>query len=121
MTSNTSGKGRKVAGRVIGSGSSGSNGSRLSPASPYENLFKVRHRGRGRPNGSVEPLFVSEGTDPVLVNVARRRAYAVVHEEQRSRMQEVFEAELKVLRRRGPEQVASDAGLASSESVESHS
>ena len=84
---------------------------RLSAASPYEQLFKTRHRGRGRPDGSVEPVFVAEGVDPVLIAVARRRAYAVVHEEQRDRMREVFRAELRVLKGRGVEVVARDAGI----------
>lgn len=58
----------------------------------------------------MEPLFVAEGVDPILVSVAKRRAYAVVHEEQRQRMAEVFALELKVLKRRGLVQVATDAG-----------
>lgn len=84
----------------------------LSEHSPYEKLFGVRHRGRGRPDGTVEPVFaVDEGTDPLIASVAKRRAYAVVHEEQRERMAELFQAELKVLKRRGVERVASDVGL----------
>lgn len=54
---------------------------------------------------------MAEGVSPVIVSVAKRRAYAVVHEEQRERMAEVFRAELKVLRRRGETQVAADAGV----------
>lgn len=92
-----------------------SNGNRngrvsLSTASPYEQMFKTRHRGRGRPDGDVQPIFVAEGVDPVLVSVAKRRAYAVVHQEQRERMREIFEAELKVLRRRGTDVVLADTG-----------
>jgi len=100
---------------------SGSSAS-LSKASPYENIFGTRHRGRGRPDGSVEPVFVAPGeVDPILVQVAKRRAYAVVHEEQRERMGDVFVAELKVLKRRGVATVAADVGLVLADSSESAS
>ena len=83
----------------------------LSKASVYEQTFGTRHRRVGRPADS-EPLFaVGPEVDPVLALVAKRRAYAVVAHEQRDRLQEVFAAELKVLRRRGLEQVAADAGI----------
>ena len=69
----------------------------------------------GRPTGDTEPLFgtVLQGrtVDPVIVTVARRRAYAVVQEEQRARLREVFDRELRVLVRRGVEVVARDAGV----------
>lgn len=83
----------------------------LSTASPYEQLFGTRHRQVGRPTGT-EPLFSAPEVDPVIALIAKRRAYAVVHEEQRDRMSEVFAAELKVLKRRGLSVVAADAGVA---------
>ena len=87
----------------------------LSKASPYEQTFKTRHRRVGRPTGDTEPLFGSvlngREVDPVIVLIAKRRAYAVVHEEQRERLAEVFDAELKVLKRRGLQTVAADAGV----------
>lgn len=86
------------------------NKERLSVASPYEQTFKTRHRRVGRP-ADAEPLFIAPDVDPLIVLIAKRRAYAVVHEEQRARMAEVFDRELSVLRRRGVEQVASDAGV----------
>jgi len=87
----------------------------LARDSIYEQKFGTRHRGAGRPTGDVEPLFASAGinlaeVDPVLVNVAKRRAYAVVHEEGRERLAEVFKKELKVLKRRGVQRVAQDSG-----------
>ena len=88
----------------------GSN-AKLSEASPYEALFGVRHRRAGRPAGE-EPLFVAPDVDPLIALIAKRRAYAVVHEESKARMAEVFNAELGVLRRRGVKQVARDAGVA---------
>lgn len=57
-------------------------------------------------------LFGSRDDHPLLVRVAERRAYAVVHEEQRERLRTVFDAELRVLRRRGVKAVAADAGVA---------
>lgn len=86
----------------------------LSIASDYEQLFGVRHRGAGRPLGDVAPVFVDPvgDTDPLLLAVAKRRAYAVVHEEQKERLAELFRKELKVLRRRGVEVVAADTGVA---------
>lgn len=88
---------------------------KLSKASVYEQTFGTRHRRVGRPSGDTEPLFGSvlngRDVDPVLVMIAKRRAYAVVHEEQRERLQEVFAAELKVLNRRGLATVAEDAGV----------
>jgi len=86
-------------------------GQRLSTASPYEQTFQTRHRQVGRPSGDVEPLFAGADADPVIALIAKRRAYAVVHEEQRARLKEVFDKELKVLKRRGLEQVAADAGV----------
>lgn len=84
----------------------------LSKASPYEMTFNTRHRSVGRPAGDVEPLFSVGGmVDPVIAMIAKRRAYAVVHQEQRDRLAEVFDAELKVLKRRGLETVAEDAGV----------
>jgi hypothetical protein len=55
-------------------------------------------------------IFPSNGEHPVLLRAAERRAYAVVHEENRERLSEVFGVELKVLRRRGVEEVARDIG-----------
>ncbi len=91
--------------------------SSLSAASPYERLFGTRHRRVGRPSGDElisspyrDPAGVG-GTDPLLLAVAKRRAQTVVLEEQRSRLGDVFAAELKVLRRRGVEEVALDVGV----------
>jgi len=84
----------------------------LSSASTYEQMFRTRHRRSGRPvRSDDEPLFGGVDVEPVLRRVAERRAYAVVHEEQRARLREVFEGELKVLRRRGVEEVARDSGI----------
>ena len=86
---------------------------RLSPDSPYESRFGTRKRSVGRPLGDTEPLFaVGDSVDPVVALVAKRRAYAVVHEEQRDRLKSLFNAEVKVLRRRGASRVAADAGVA---------
>lgn len=90
--------------------------SALSSASVYEQMFKTRHRRAGRPvrEDGQDALFGAGGGDgvsPILRRVAERRAYAVVHEEQRARLREVFEGELKVLRRRGVEEVARDSGI----------
>lgn len=87
---------------------------RLSNASVYEQMFKTRHRRAGRPvrdDGSVDVLFPSDGEEPLLVRVAERRAFAVVHEENRERLRAVFGVELKVLKRRGVAEVARDAGI----------
>lgn len=77
---------------------------RLSNASVYEQMFGTVHRGVGRPMGDVEPLFASaadlKSYDAGVVSAAKRRAYAVVHAEQRVRLREVFVRELKVLARR---------------------
>ena len=86
-------------------------GETLSKASPYEQTFGTRHRRVGRPVGDVEPLFAGADADPVIALIAKRRAYAVVHEEQRERLAEVFAKELRVLKRRGLEVVAADAGV----------
>lgn len=89
----------------------------LSKASPYEARFGTRQRPIGRPSGDTEPLFASaadlKGIDPLIVSVAKRRAYSVVHEEQRERLREVFLAELGVLKRRGVDVVAEDSGYRS--------
>lgn len=82
----------------------------LSEASPYEKTFGTRHRRVGRP-ADREPLFLAPDVDPLIALIAKRRAFAVVHEEQRERMADVFAQELKVLRRRGVKQVAKDAGV----------
>lgn len=101
------------------------NGGRLSVASPYEQTFQTRHRGVGRPSGDTEPLFGSvlngREVDPLIVLIAKRRAYAVVHEEQRERLAEVFDKEMAVLRRRGIETVAADAGVALKRSADAGS
>ena len=92
-----------------------SRGGSLSAASPYEQAFKTRQRRVGRPQGDVEPLFGTllngRAVHPVIALVAKRRAYAVIAEEQRRRLAEVFDRELKVLSRRGVEVVAKDAGV----------
>lgn len=56
-------------------------------------------------------LFPSKDRNPLLARIAQRRAYAVVHEENRARLTEVFLKELKVLERRPIEEVASDVGI----------
>lgn len=88
-----------------------SKGRSLSKASIYENLFGSRHRGPGRPTDTddTDPLFPTGENHPLLTDVAMRRAYAVVHEENKDRLREVFRTELNVLRRRGVEQVAVDS------------
>lgn len=110
-----------VSGARVAAGAS--RGARLSSASTYEQMFRTRHRTAGRPRREDgEPLFgdLAAGAAgsatggagaAVLRRIAERRAYAVVHEEQRARLREVFEAELKVLKRRGVEEVARDAGI----------
>ena len=93
---------------------------RLSTASIYEQTFRTRHRGAGRPardSAGEDILFSADGVHPVLVKVAQRRAFAVVHEEQRERLREVFGVELKVLKRRGVEEVARDAHIKLSEDI----
>jgi hypothetical protein len=98
----------KSKGSAAGSTASAS----LSSASIYEQTFGVRHRRAGRPAGDAEPVFVAPDVDPLIAMVAKRRAYAVVHEENKDRLAEVFAAELKVLKRRGVTTVARDAGVA---------
>jgi hypothetical protein len=100
--------------KTSGTSSGGSSTMRLSNASIYEQMFRTRHRTAGRPvrdDDLSDVLFPSNGEHPVIVRVAERRAYAVVHEEQRGRLREVFGVELKVLRRRGVAEVARDAGV----------
>lgn len=91
--------------------------SSLSAASPYERLFGTRHRRVGRPSGDEllsspyrDPSGVG-GTDPLLLAVAKRRAQTVVLEECRSRLADVFAQELRVLKRRGVQEVARDVGV----------
>lgn len=89
----------------------------LSADSLYEQRFGTRYRGRGRPAGSGAGSDVFAGTDahPLLVRAARQRTLAVVFDEQRKRMGEVFRAELAVLRKRGLKVVARDEGVELSE------
>lgn len=86
-------------------------GKSLSKASPYEQMFRARHRGPGRPTDVEDqaPVFVDETANPILVKIARRRAYAVLHEEYKERMRELFKAEIKVLKRRDFFEVLEDA------------
>lgn len=91
-------------------------GTSLSKASPYEQTFGTRYRRVGRPTGdelAESPYRDPSGgqLDPLLLAVAKRRAQTVVLEEQRDRLGVVFAAELKVLRRRGVEEVARDVGV----------
>jgi hypothetical protein len=88
-------------------------GKTLSKASEYEQTFGTRHRGPGRPRvmEDGEVLFPSGDVHPVLVRVAQRRAYAVVHEENRERLHELYLSELAVLKRRGLTVVAEDSGV----------
>jgi hypothetical protein len=83
----------------------------LSSASEYEQTFKTRHRPPGRPSrDDVEPLFPRGGVPDLIGRVAERRAYALVHEKYREELAALYQAELKVLQRRGVEQVAADIG-----------
>lgn len=87
---------------------------RLSAASIYETMFQTRHRRSGRPerlDGDDSVLFETGDLHPVLARAAQRRAYAVLHEEGRERLREIFAVELKVLKRRGVEEVAADTGF----------
>lgn len=87
-------------------------GKTLAKNSEYEQHFGTRHRGPGRPMGDDgEVLFPAADQHPVLVKVAQRRAFALVHEEQRDRLRSLYLAELAVLRRRGVEQVAMDSNI----------
>lgn len=87
----------------------------LSKASPYEQLFRTRHRRVGRPSGDelkASPYYVGDAeVHPLITAVAKRRAQTVVLEECRARLAEVFAAEVKVLSRRGVEAVAEDVGV----------
>jgi hypothetical protein len=86
----------------------------LSKASPYEQKFKTRHRGSGRPTADdldLEPVFPMGDSNPTVAAIARRRAYAVVHEEEKDRLREVFRAELRVLNRRDIAEVFEDAHI----------
>lgn len=90
----------------------------LSSESDYERLFGVRHRGSGRPGGERDEVFPraeSRAVDPLIATVAKRRAYAVVHEENKERLRDVFMRELAVLKRRGVKRVAADVGVNLSE------
>ena len=71
----------------------------LDPRSPYETLFKTRHRRPGRPDAA-EPIFPSGAYPPPVVDAARRRAFAVLHEEGKARLAELFVAEAAVLNER---------------------
>ena len=50
-----------------------------------------------------EVLFPAGDVHPTIASLAERRAYAVVHEENRDRLSEVFHKELQILKRRGLE------------------
>lgn len=82
----------------------------VDPRSPYENRFGDRARADGRPPGSLEKtiLFRAADRDPDLVRIARKRAQRVVHDENRDRLRDVFEAEYRVLAERGLTQVLAD-------------
>lgn len=56
-------------------------------------------------------MFPSGNAHPLVVRIAERRAFAVVHAEQRQRLSEVFHTELKVLGRRDLAEIAEDAGV----------
>lgn len=85
----------------------------LSKASVYEQTFRTRHRTPGRPTDveDTEPMFSAPEVDPVIVRVATRRAYAVLHNSYKDELRSLFAKELAVLRRRGVETVAADAGI----------
>lgn len=74
-------------------------GVELDSRSPYETLFKTRHRRPGRPDAA-EPIFPSGAYPPPVVDAARRRAFAVLHEEGKARLAELFVAEAVVLNER---------------------
>ncbi len=84
----------------------------LSPASEYKQTFGTRRPTPGRPTDR-EPMFgtANERVHPVLTTVARRRAFSVVHDEQRVRLRKLFQSELRLLKVRGVETVAADAGI----------
>ncbi len=88
------------------------NKSTLAKNSEYEQTFQTRHRPPGRPTRDAddEPLFPRVGVDDIIGRVAERRAYALVHEKHREELGAHYRAELKVLQRRGVEQVAADIG-----------
>lgn len=81
----------------------------LSKNSTYEQTFGTRHRGPGRPSG--EDVFPRSDVHPLLRKVAQRRAFAVVHENNKEELAELYSEELAVLKRRGVEQVAADLGI----------
>lgn len=81
----------------------------LSPKSPFEQTFKTRYRGPGRPSSS--DTFEPVDAHPLLKKQAQRRAFAVVHENSKDDLNEIFLAELAVLKRRGVEQVAKDCNI----------
>lgn len=86
----------------------------LSKASAYEQLFRTRQRRAGRPTEEgidTEPLFPAGNLHPIVQRIAQRRAYAVVHEENKDRLRELYAAEARVLGRRDLEDVAADAGV----------
>jgi hypothetical protein len=86
----------------------------LSKASPYEQLFKTRYRGSGRPTADdldLEPVFPVGNNHPAIAGIAKRRALAVVHEQEKDRLRELFHAELKVLNRRDEAEVLADARI----------
>lgn len=92
-------------------------GNGLSKASVYEQMFGTVKRGVGRPAGDTDPVFASaadlERFEPAVVSAAKRRAYAVIHEENRVRLREVFLKELKVLDKRNRKSSDSSASSAS--------
>jgi len=55
-------------------------------------------------------MFPGAGVSRLIADVARRRAYAVVHEEEKERLMEVFAVEREVLKARGVERVMKDIG-----------
>ena len=88
----------------------------MATTSIYETTFGTRHRPVGRPAKSEdgaagEVLFPAGNAAPLIASIARRRAYAVLHQESRERLAEIFAIELSVLNQRGEDQVRKDVGL----------
>lgn len=83
----------------------------LAKDSKYEQMFGVRHRRSGRPGGGNDVIFPGEGMHPLIQRIAARRATAVVLEEQKDRLADLFRREARVLEERGLKQVAADAGV----------
>jgi hypothetical protein len=65
----------------------------------YEKMFRTRARGKGRPPGGDVIFPIREKEHKDLAQLARQRAFAIVLEENKDRLSELFESEYKVLER----------------------